>query len=364
MLPRLLAAILALTLLATACGDDDDGAVPGESSGETLSGIAGDIYGGECLVPTGTEVTIYSGRTENLMEPVLDAFTCETGIDHEVRYGDNAELALLLSEEGDRSPADVFLSSSPGPVGFLDSEGLLTAIDDDVLDLVDDQNHAGNGSWVGFSGRKRVLVYNTENVGAADLPNSIFDLTDPRYEGQVAIPATNGSFGDWFTVFRNQQGDDVAEKWLNDMVANGAKPYPNNRSIVEAASRGEIQMGLVNHYYNYQEAEANGDSHMAANHGLADDDIGSLLIVTAAGITSASDDTVSANALVAYLLSEGVQRYYSQETLEYPLADGVAPADVLPPLTDVERSAVDFDSLAGGFERTNEIIDNSGILNQ
>jgi iron(III) transport system substrate-binding protein len=360
MLPRLLASILALTHIATACGDDSNA----QGGGETLTGLAADIYGGECIAETGTGVTIYSGRTENLMEPVLDAFTCETGIDHEVRYGDNAELALLLSEEGDRSPADVFLSSSPGPVGFLESEELLSTIDNDVLDLVAEQDRASSGAWVGFSGRKRVLVYNLDEVSVADLPTSIFDLTDPRYEGQVAIPATNGSFGDWFTVFRNQQGDDVAEKWLNDMVANGAKPYPNNRSIVEATSRGEIQMGLVNHYYNYQEAEANGDSHRAANHDLADDDIGSLLIVTAAAITSASDDTASANALVQYLLSEGVQQYYSQETLEYPLAAGVQPAAVLPPLTDVDRSEVDFDNLGGGFERTNEIINDSGILTQ
>jgi iron(III) transport system substrate-binding protein len=358
MLHQLKPILFAFGLLATACSSGSSG------TGEMLTGPAANIYGGECVEQDGSDVTIYSGRAENLMEPVFAAFECETGIRLKVRYASNTDLALSMNEEGDRTPADVFLSSSPGPVGFLANSDLLGNIDDDVLELVDEQNRSANGNWVGFSGRKRVLVYNVDEVSADQLPNSIFDLTDPAYEGQVAIPATNGSFADWFTVFRQESGNDVATQWLDDMVANGAKPYPNNRSIVEAASRGEIHMGLVNHYYNYQEAAAAGDDHRAANHDLADDDIGSLLIVTAATVTAASDNPEAANELVGYLLSEGVQRYYSEVTLEYPLAAGVEPAAVLPPLSDVDRSSVNFDDLGDEFEKTNAIIEASGILSQ
>ena len=329
-----------------------------------LDGTAAAIYGGTCAGSNGREVTVYSGRTENLIGPTLEAFACETGTEVAVRWGSSTDLALLLAEEGDRTTADVFLSRSPGPVGFLESDALLGSIDADVLALVEPESRSKSGTWVGFSGRKRVLVHNIDAVPANDLPESVFDLTDERYRGRVAIPATNGSFVDWFTVFRDLYGSDVASQWLNDMVANDARYYPNNRSIVEAAGRGEIDMGLVNHYYQYQEAAAAGDRHRAANHDLADDDIGSLLIITAATITASSDNGQAANDLIAYLLSEPVQRYFSQQTFEYPLAAGVEPADILPPLKALEIGSVDFDALGGGFAETIALIEASGILNQ
>jgi iron(III) transport system substrate-binding protein len=351
---RITALVTCLALILAACGGGSD----------SIDGAAAEIYDGECVEDSGQTVTIYSGRTENLIEPVLDAFACETGIDVEVRWGPSTDLALLLKEEGERSPAEVFLSRSPGPVGFLEAEGLLAPLSDEVLDEVSEEARSSEGTWVGFSGRKRVLVNNIDDVDQTDLPESVFELTDEKYKGQVALPATNGSFVDWFTVFRDLHGTEVATQWLDDMVANGARYYPNNRAIVEAAGRGEIEMGLVNHYYNYQEQAANGSDHRGENHDFADDDIGSLLIITAATMLKAADDPLAAEALIAYLLSPAVQRYFTQQTYEYPLAGGVEPDPILPPLNALQIGTVDFDSLGGGFAQTEEIIQASGILNQ
>ena len=344
---------VSVILLAGACG-----------SARTLEGPAAAIYDGDCAESGDRQLTVYSGRTENLIQPVLDAFECETGVDVAVRWGASTDLALLLAEEGARTSADVFLSRSPGPVGFLESKGLLGTVDAGVADLVDSDNRSAARTWVGFTGRQRVLVYNLDNVADDELPASVFDLTGERYRGRVAIPATNGSFVDWFTVFRHQHGDDTVTQWLDGMVANDARYYPNNRSIVEAAGRGEIDMGLVNHYYQYQVAEAIGDGHRAANWDFAGDDIGSLLIITAATVTAASEHTAAANEFIAYLLSAPVQQYFSSETLEYPLAAGVAPAEVLTPLAGPEIGSIDFDSLGEGFARSTEIIEASGILNE
>jgi len=165
-------------------------------------------------------------------------------------------------------------------------------------------------------------------------------------------------------VFRDQYGTDVATKWLNEMVANDARYYPNNRSIVEAAGRGEIEVGLVNHYYNYQEMVAAGDDHRAKNHDLDDDDIGSLLIITAATVLKSAKNSEGANDLLAYLLSAPVQSYFTNHTLEYPLAAGVEPNAALPPLTALEIGSVNFDALGGGFDETARIIEASGIQNQ
>ena len=346
--------VAVLALLGAACG--------GGGESRTLEGAAARIYSGECASSSGGEVTIYSGRTENLMEPVLDAFACETGIDVAVRWGASTDLALLIDAEGANSPADVFLSRSPGPVGFLESRALLQPISDAVLDLVEADNHSASGTWVGFSGRKRVLVFNVDAIADDQLPASVFDLTDEQWNGKVAIPATNGSFIDWFTVFRDVHGDEVATQWLSDMVDNDAEYYPNNRAIVEAAGRGEIEMGLVNHYYNFQEEAAGGDAHRARNHDLADDDIGSLLLITAATITVGSEHVDDAGALLEYLLSAPVQTYFTNETFEYPLAAGVEPASILPPLSALKIGSVDYDALGGGFAKTIEIIEASGIL--
>ena len=350
---RLAALIVAVCLTVAACG-----------SARTLEGTAAEIYDGECASESDRQLTVYSGRTENLIQPVLDAFECETGITVAVRWGASTDLALLLAEEDDRTPADVFLSRSPGPVGFLANQGLLTTVDGEVANLVTADHRSDARTWVGFTGRQRVLVYNLDGVADDELPASIFDLTDERYRGRVAIPATNGSFVDWFTVFRDQHGSDTAAQWLRDMVANDARYYPNNRSIVEAAGRGEIDMGLVNHYYQYQVAAALGDDHRAANWDFAGDDVGSMLIITAATVTNASDDADLANRFIAYLLSEAAQQYFSNETLEYPLAAGVAPAAVLPPLGGLEIGSIDFDALGDGFARSTEIIEASGILNE
>ena len=355
MLKRLLPLLITMTFVAAACGGSEQ---------LQIDGLAAEINPEECVDGSGKEVTIYSGRTENLIEPVLEAFACATGVSVQVRWGSSTQLALLIDEEGKRTAADVFLSRSPGPVGFLDSKDLLGTIDDSVLNLVGEENRSAEGSWIGFSGRKRVLVRNVDMVSDADLPTSVFDLTADKWRGKVAIPGTNGSFVDWFTVFRDQYGTDVAAQWLNDMVDNDARYYPNNRSIVEATGRGEIEMGLVNHYYNYQEVAASGDEHRAQNHDLDDDDIGSLLIITAATVLDSSKNSEAANDLLAFLLTEPVQSYFTNRTFEYPLAAGVEPNPALPALTALEIGSVDFDALGGGFEETARIIEASGIQNQ
>ena len=361
---RFVATILTLTLgasLLAACGSDGGNPLSEKAAAIVSSGSNTDGKV-DCADGRGKTVTIYSGRTEYLIGPILDAFACESGIDIRVRWGNSTDLAVLIGEEGKATEADVFLSRSPGPVGFLEGLGLLGTIDGAVLDLVEPQNRASSGAWIGFSGRKRVLVRNLDMVTDADLPTSVFDLTDERYRGRVALPATNGSFEDWFTVFRDQHGDEVATQWLHDMVDNDAEYYPNNRAIVEAAGRGEIDMGLVNHYYQYQEAAAAGDKHRAENHDFGHTDIGSLLIITAATVLETAEDYDAANELIAYLLSPQAQSYFTNKTFEYPLSAGVAPNPILPALTALEIGSVDFDTLGGGFEETERIIRESGIL--
>jgi iron(III) transport system substrate-binding protein len=314
---------------------------------------------GACTSDEG-RLVVYSGRTQNLVGPLLEDFAEQSGTGIDVRYGSSADLALLIDEEGDRSPADVFISQSPGAVGFLDAAGRLGTLPGDVVDLVPEGFAAEDGSWVGLSGRVRTLVYNTDMVDPASLPDSVLDLTDAAYAGRVAVAPTNGSFQDFVTVLRDQLGDDEARAWLEGMAAGEPPTFDNNTAIVEAVGRGEVPMGLVNHYYAIR-AGAQDPDLPVENHFFAEGDFGSTLLVTAASVVEGSDQAGDARALVAFLLSGEAQRYFSDETFEYPLAAGAEANPALPPLEDVDPTRVDLEELGGGLAATAELIDESGL---
>lgn len=305
-------------------------------------------------------LVIYSGRTRNLVEPLLEQFSEETGIAIDVVYDDSANLALAIDEEGSNTPADVFLSQSPGAVGFLDEEGRLAELPQSVLDLVPDDLRASDGDWVGLSGRVRTLVFNPELVDAADLPESVLALTDPKYSGQVAVAPTNGSFQDFVTAMRTELGEDEAAEWLQGMADNDSPTYPNNLAIVQAVGRGEVPMGLVNHYYLHRERAEDPDIS-AENHFFPSGDLGSLLIVTAASIVDGTDRSAEAERFIEFMLGAEAQEFFSGETFEYPLAAGIEPAGTVPPLDEISTTRIDLDELGGGLERTTELIESSGL---
>jgi iron(III) transport system substrate-binding protein len=319
--------------------------------GSALAGCGGD---------DGGRLVVYSGRTSNLINPLLEDFSEETGIAIDVRYDDSANLALLVAEEGDRTPADVFISQSPGAVGYLDEAGRLGTLPEDVVGLVPEGDAAEDGSWVGLSGRVRTLVYNTDLVDPADLPDSVLDLTGPEYAGQVALAPTNGSFQDFVTVLRQQLGEDEATAWLEGMVANDPPTFTNNTAIVEAVGRGEVPMGLVNHYYAFVAREEDPEIPVE-NHFFAEGDFGSTLLVTAASAIEGTDMPDEAEQLVEFLLSGEAQSYFADETFEYPLAAGAEPDPALPPFDEVTATRVDLGELGGELEATTELIEASGL---
>lgn len=338
---RLFAVLAAFAILATACGDDDsDAAAEGDGTAESI--------------------TVYSGRSEDLIQPLLDEFTAETGIEVEARYGDSAELALLIQTEGDSSPADVFISQSPGALGLLAGEDRLATLPSSLTDLVADGFAGSADEWVGITGRVRVVVYNADLVDPADLPSSVLDLTDEAYAGRVAVAPANGSFQDFVTAMRNELGDDATLEWLEGMAANGAPNYPKNSAIVEAVGRGEVEMGLVNHYYNLRALEAD-PSVASVNHFLPADDLGALVIVTGGSVLASSDAPATGEQLLTWMLSESTQATFAVETQEYPLLTGVAAPDGVPSLDGLAVDTIDYDLLGDGLTGTIELIRESGI---
>lgn len=312
-----------------------------------------------CTGDSDDSVTIYSGRNEDLMAQVLEDFTAETGIEVRVQYNESDVLARLIAEEGDQSPADLFLSQSPGAVGFLDQAGLLTELPETVLGRVADGTRDDDGRWVGISGRQRVLVYNPDLVDESELPDSVLDVADRAWAGRLGIAPANGSFQDFVTAMRFELGEEPTAQWLTDINANEAQSYAKNSAIVEAVGRGEVAAGLVNHYYNFR-AQAEDPDHPALNHQFATDDVGSVLIVTAAA-KLVSSESEAADTLLEWLLSEPAQRYFADETFEYPLASGIEPSSVIPPASFGDVGAIDLEELEGGLTATRQLIVDAGF---
>lgn len=305
-------------------------------------------------------LTIYSGRDEALIGPLLDRFVEESGIDIDVRYGDSGDLALLLAEEGDDTPADIFFSQSPGAVEFLATQDLLGEIDQDTVALVGERYRADDAAWVGITARRRVLVYNSGLVDPTTLPDSVLDLTDDKYRGRVAMAPPNASFQDFITAMRQLLGNDVAQSWLEGMAANDTATYPDNNSIVDAVARGEIPMGLVNHYYNYRYLHED-PSAASRNYIFPDGDIGALVIESSVAILAPTDRTSDARRFVRFLLDRSSQRYFADNTFEYPLVEGVDPAEDLPSLDEAPVPPVDIEDL-GDLKTTVDMIRDSGLL--
>ena len=306
-------------------------------------------------------LVVYSGREEELVAPLFQRFEQETGIAVEVRYADSAELAATIAEEGENSPADVFFAQDPGSLGAVEEQ--LSTLPSTVLERVDERFRDSGGRWVGTSGRARVVVYNTDELSAAEVPDSVFELTDPKWKGKVGLPPTNASFQAFVTAMRLDVGEERTKQWLEGLKANDPKFYEKNTPTVEAVASGEIQLGLVNHYYLYLVKQDQPDAPIA-NKYLPGDDPGALVSVAGAGVLESSDDRSAAERFVEFLLADEQQRFYTEEAeeAEIPLVEGIAPKAGVPTLVELTDAGpeVDLSSFGAELERTLELLNETG----
>jgi iron(III) transport system substrate-binding protein len=309
----------------------------------------------------GGSITVYSGRSEELVAPLIEQFETATGINVEVRYGDTAELAVLLTEESTHTPADVYFAQDAGALGAVAQADMLAPLPAEILARVPEALRSPDGEWVGVSGRARVVAYDSRELAEADLPQSIDELTDPAWRGRIGWAPTNGSFQAFVTVFRLMRGEDAARAWLEGIVANEPVTYEGNTPIVQAIADGEIDVGLVNHYYALRQRAEQGSTFPTLNHYLGADDPGALVNVAGAGVLAASDNAAAAQRFVDYLLGADAQAYFAEETFEYPLVEGVAPPAGAPPLAELATPDIDLSDLSD-LQGTLELLTEVGAL--
>ena len=302
-------------------------------------------------------LTVYSGRSQSLVGPILEEFELLTGIPIEVRYASTGEMAATLLEEGDRSPADVFFAQDPGGLGAV--KPLFMTLSDEIYESSPAWASDPDKKWVGISGRARVIVYSTENVSEDELPESIWDFTDPKWKGRIGFPPTNASFHVMVTAMRLDWGEEKTRQWLEGIMANEPIFYAKNTPTVAAAGAGEVDVGFVNHYYLHRFLVEEGETFAARNYYTSANDAGSLVMAAGAGILASTDAQTEAERLLKFLLGVTAQQYFATSTHEYPFNPAVQQSEFLPDLGDIgERFDIDLgllDDLAGTQQLLQEV---------
>lgn len=349
---------VAVTVIA-ACGGDNTGSSPASSTAPASSNPAATADGVDVCEGANGSLTVYSGRSEKLVADLYSQFTTDTGITVEARYGDSGELAGQLITEGEGSPADIFFSQDAGALGAVSQSQLLAALNSSTLDRVPAQYRAADGTWVGASGRVRVIVFNPELV--ASPPSSVDELLDPTWKGRIGFAPTNASWQSFVTALRVIRGDEAAREWLTSFAANEPVAYEKNGAVRDAVNSGEVALGLVNHYYIYELIAAEGADAVVAQNQYLPGDVGGLVNVAGVGVLSSSDNQQAAQCFASYVVSDSAQQYFVGTTFEYPLVEGIAQTDGQPTLADLDPPAIDLSDLSS-IATTQELLADVGLL--
>lgn len=304
-----------------------------------MTAILTSLFTISCSQQSADELIVYSGRSQALVDDLVDQFKKQTGANIKVRYGNDAELLAILNEEGEKSPADVIWANTTGALANATEQDLLATLPDSLLNKPASYT-SDSGKWVPITVRFRVLVYNPQQVDSTDLPVSVMDLPNmEKFEGRVGWTPTYSSFYDFVTAMRITQGEEATRKWLLQMQQLNPKAYNSNTPMVQGVAAGEIDIALTNHYYpiqmkyggaegyyesyeHYGQPEPNPDANYETYH-FAEGDIGNLALVTGAAQLNTADNVELAQQFLSFLLSEGAQQYAAQSVNEYPVIKGV-----------------------------------------
>jgi iron(III) transport system substrate-binding protein len=307
-------------------------------------------------------LTLYSSQHEPMTEALVEGFEEANGTEVEVRYGEDEGLASQIEQEGDASPADVFLAENTPPLELLAGEELLAEVDSSTLEEVPSRYSSPTGHWVGVAARETVMVYNPDLIAADELPASILDLADPEWKGKLAIAPSEPDFIPIVSAIEKLDGEEAAKSWLEGFADN-AKRYNDNEGIIAAVGDGQVAAGIINHYYWYEAAAEEGKDEIASElHYFGNEDPGALVNVSGAGALESSDDADLAQEFLAYAVSEQGQSAMTHSgDWEYPLNSAVPPPPGLKPFDSLEPPKVSPADLGDGSEPV-ELMQQVGLL--
>ena len=314
-----------------------------------------------CSEDDGPFITVYNAQHEELIAEVAPLFEEETGIEVKLRSGKDLELANQLVQEGDASPADVFLTENSPAMSLVDRAGLFTEVDQETVELIPAEYVPSNKRWIGFMGRSTVAMFNTDALSADEMPESILEFAEPEWAGRISYSPTGADFQAIVSAVLELEGEEVTRDWLEGLAENGTV-YDGNDVVLESVNSGEIEAGIAYHYYWYRDQKESGESSDNTElHFFGDQDPGAFVSVSGAGVLASSDKQEDAQAFVNFLASvEGQQAIADSYALEYPLNPEVSLEPPVKPFDELEPPRIDVSTL--NSEPVVEMMQDAGLL--
>jgi iron(III) transport system substrate-binding protein len=304
---------------------------------------------------SGQSITLYSGQHEQTVNGLVSAFQKQTGITVNVRSDDEDTLANLIAVQGSHAPADVFYTENSPPLEFLQEKGLLSAVSQSTLAEGTAKYNSPGGDWLGVSARVSVLIYNPSLIGTSQLPTSVMQLADPRYQGKLALAAGETDFQPILTSVMRTDGKAAALTWLAAVKSNGAShSVPDNETLVNDVNRGQAAFGLINEYYWYRLKAEIGASAMHSQLAyFAPRDPGYVIDVSGAAVLKSSKHQAAAQKFLAFLDSTQGQEIIArasgnEQSYEYPLGSGVTTSAPQTPFSQLQPNSITIADLGDG----------------
>ena len=307
---------------------------------------------GNSLEATGeldaSKLTIYSAQHKNLTEEWAKAFQDETGIQVQVRYGNDSSMGTQIVREGTSSPADVFLTENSPAMTTVQNADLLAPVDAATTKQVRPEYVPSSGTWVGIAARATVLVYNPSKISEAQLPTSLMDLAKPEFAGKWGAAAGGADFQAIVSAIVATEGEQRTAEWLT-ALKSGAKIYQNNIATMKAVNAGQVPMGIIYHYYWYRDQaldkESSGNTQL---HYFRGQDPGAFVSLSGGGVLKSSKHAANAQKFLAFVTSrKGQELLASTDAKEYAVGVGVASDPALPTLESLEAPKLDPFTLNG-----------------
>lgn len=348
MLHKLLPVFAALTLILSACAGttSQQNPISSNEDGNTFSG----------------KLIIYSGRSEPLIQPVITAFQAKyPQLEVLLKSGSNSQMANLLLEEKANPQADVFITTEVFTAHALSREGIFQPYEPVGFKNLPDAYKAEDASWVGLTHRMRVIMYNKDLVSQDELPASMFDLTDPKWKGQIAAAgSTNASMQAQIASMIQLVGQEQTVAWLNGLMENEVTFFGGHSDVRKAVGAGEFKLGLVNHYYYYLQ-QAEGSNVGIIYPDQASGEMGIISNATAAAIINGSRNLIAARVFLDFLVSAEGQRIFAEGNYEYPLLTGVALHPDLEPTDGLSMANIELTQVVNHFDATFDLIDMANL---
>lgn len=331
-----------------------------------MAGCSGSIVSSttEAPAPINSNLVIYSGRTESFMKPIIVAFNdVYPGITIQLKSGKNSELAAAIIEERANPQADIFLSTDMLTHINLSTQGVLAPLPIRGSERVSAQFKAADGTWTSVTARARVIMYNTTLVSADEVPQSMFELTDPKWRGKVVFAnSTNGPFQAQVAAMMKLVGKERTEQWLRDLVANDTTFFGGASDLRKAVGAGEFAIGVLNHYnFELQKREATDNNVAAVYPDQRDGEMGVLVNTTAVGQILDAPNPTAARLFAEFLFSTTAQQIYADTNYEYPIIPEIPVASGIRTPDQFRQATVDMQTVASDVPAAIELMQGVGI---